>query len=195
MNLLYIDASIRPASLSRTHALGEAFREAYLRANPGVQSRQVLLREERIAPFDYARLELKERLIAAGDWDHEMFRYARAFAAADRIVIAAPYWDLNFPALLKIYFENIFVAGLTYRYGDQGVTGLCRAAKLLYLTTAGGFIHDRELGSDYCRALAAMFGIPGFQSLKAEGLDIRELDTTRLLEEALEKARELARRW
>jgi FMN-dependent NADH-azoreductase len=31
MNLLYIDASIRPAALSRTHALGEAFLEAYRR--------------------------------------------------------------------------------------------------------------------------------------------------------------------
>ena len=60
-----------------------------------------------------------------------MFELARQFAAADQIVIAAPYWDLSFPAALKQYFEQINVLGITFAYTPEGVPkGLCRARKL-----------------------------------------------------------------
>ena len=49
-----------------------------------------------------------------------MFRYARQFAAADKIVIAAPLWDLSFPAQLKVYLENIYVTGIVTKYSDAG---------------------------------------------------------------------------
>ncbi len=31
-----------------------------------------------------------------------MFLYAKDFAESDIIVIAAPYWDLSFPSILKV---------------------------------------------------------------------------------------------
>ena len=34
-------------------------------------------------------------------YDSPMFALAREFAAAEKIVVAAPYWDLSFPAVLK----------------------------------------------------------------------------------------------
>ena len=49
------------------------------------------------------RLPHREELLDRGELDGEIFRYSHQFAAADRIVIAAPYWDLSFPAQLKIY--------------------------------------------------------------------------------------------
>ena len=56
-----------------------------------------------------------------------MFCYARQFAAADRIVIAAPLWDLSFPAQLKVYLENIYVTGIVTKYSEAGEpVGLCR---------------------------------------------------------------------
>lgn len=45
-----------------------------------------------------------------------MFKYAHEFANADLIVIAAPFWDLSIPALLKVYIENIAVDGITFEY-------------------------------------------------------------------------------
>ena len=36
------------------------------------------------------------------------------------IVIAAPYWDLSFPAVLKTYLEQINVLGVTFDYSDDG---------------------------------------------------------------------------
>lgn len=50
----------------------------------------------------------RDALLAEKKYDDEMFRYARQFAAADRIVIAAPLWDLSFPAQLKVYLRCIW---------------------------------------------------------------------------------------
>ena len=45
--------------------------------------------------------------------------YAKQFAGADTIVIAAPFWDLSFPAILKTYIENIYVTGIVSRYSKK----------------------------------------------------------------------------
>ena len=77
---------------------------------------------------------------------------ARQFAEADIIVVAAPYWDLSFPAILKAYFEQVNVLGLTFEYTDEGVPrGLCKARKLIYVTTAGGPIISDEYGYGYVK--------------------------------------------
>ena len=36
----------------------------------------------------------------------------RTIANADKIVIAAPFWDMSFPSLLKVYIENIYTIGI-----------------------------------------------------------------------------------
>lgn len=73
-----------------------------------------------------------------------MFDYAHQFADADDIIIAAPYWDLGFPAQLKTYIENIYVPGIVSAYNDHGQScGLCRARSLTYITTAGGAYDPR----------------------------------------------------
>ena len=41
-----------------------------------------------------------------------MFDLAKQFAEADEVIIAAPFWDLSFPAALKQYFEQINVLGI-----------------------------------------------------------------------------------
>lgn len=66
-----------------------------------------------------------------------MFDIGKDFAEADEIVIGAPYWDLSFPAALKIYIEHAAVMGVTFHYTEEGrCEGLCRAKHLTYITTA-----------------------------------------------------------
>ena len=50
-----------------------------------------------------------------------------SFADADDIIIAAPYWDLGFPAQLKTYIENIYVTGIVSAYNDHGSRAACAA--------------------------------------------------------------------
>ena len=129
--------------------------------------------------FIIRRDELKNK----GKYDDPMFDLARDFANADKIVIAAPYYDLSFPAMLKQYFEQINVVGLTFAYSDAGIPqGLCRAKSLYYVTTAGGFILSDDLGFGYVKALANTFyGISDVFQIKAEGLDIVGADVEKIL--------------
>ena len=100
---------------------------------------ELRLCDEPLHPLGRADIEKRDKLLAEKKYDDEMFSYARRFAAADRIVIAAPFWDLSFPAQLKVYLENIYVTGIVTKYSEAGKpVGLCRADELYYVTTSGG---------------------------------------------------------
>ena len=134
------------------------------------------------------KLQLREQLLAQKAYDHPMFRFARQFAAADTIVMAAPYWDLAFPAKMRAYLEEITVTGITFRYGADGIPqGLCNAKRLIYVTTAGGPIFQ-NFGFEYAKSLAqAFYGIPDVRLVKAEGLDIWGNNPAEILEQAKEE--------
>lgn len=165
--LLYIDACVREGS--RTRYLADGLLKA-LNA-PCVRLR---LADCSFPAVDEAFLKQRDRLIGEGNFSHPLFDYARQFAEADEIIIAAPFWDLSFPAVLKTYLEQINVVGLTFRYSPEGIPeGLCRAKKLYYVTTAGGDFFPEAYGFGYVQALATSFyGIRDVKLIKATGLDI-----------------------
>ena len=107
-------------------------------------------------------------------------------------MVAAPYWDLSFPAVVKLYFEAVTVNGLTFAYSEKGIpTGLCRAERLIYVTTSGGPIMN-NFGYDYVRALAcAFYGIKDVRCVTAEGLDIRGADADAILSKAKESVADI----
>ncbi len=177
--VLFIDACVREASRTRqlaNHALGK------LQGNVTA----VELAAERIPPLDAKSLAYREAAVEKGNFSDRMFRYARQFAQADEIVIAAPYWDLSFPAVLKAYFEQISVSGITFRYAQDGrVIGLCRAKRVFYVTTAGAPELPDEFGYGYVKALCGFYyGIPETVLFQASGLDIFGADTEAILRAA-----------
>ena len=109
--LLFIDACVRRESRTRRLA------ERYL-AGVGGEVKRLRLEDMDFPRVDEAFLRWRDGCIARGDYASERFDLARDFAAAKEIVIAAPYWDLSFPAMLKQFFEQICVLGLTFRYTD-----------------------------------------------------------------------------
>ena len=119
-------------------------------------------------------LKKRDHLIAGEEWDNPLFACARQFANADTIVVAAPYWDLSFPAALKQYFEQINVLGITFKYSPEGTPiPLCKAKELIYVTTAGGAFVPEEFGFGYVKALAqGFYGIPDVRQVREVGLDI-----------------------
>ena len=142
--------------------------------------------EEDLKPLDYNELSKREEFIEKSDFSDNVFRFAKHFREADEIVIAAPYWDLSFPAILKCYIEAICVNGLTFRYNEKGIPeGLCKAKRLIYITTAGGFIPEHNYGYDYVRQLCAdFFGIKNTVCIKAEGLDIQGANVEGIMKSA-----------
>ena len=135
---------------------------------------------------DEAFLHKRDALLVAGEFADPMFAPARQFASADTIVIAAPYWDLSFPAALKQYIEQVNVVGITFEYTPEGFPrGLCRAKKLYYVMTAGGTYVPEEFGYGYVKALAQNFyGIQDVELIKAVGLDIIGADVNKIIGEA-----------
>ena len=182
--ILFINACVRKTS--RTKRLAER----YLAKLTG-EIKEVRLEDISFPVTDEKFLNMRDSCIGAGDFSNEIFQLAKDFAAADEIVIAAPYWDLSFPAALKQYFEHINVLGLTFIYTENGIPkGLCNAKKLTYITTAGGPIVSDEFGFGYIKTLANNFyGIPDVEYIKAEGLDIIGADVEKLLNEAYPEQR------
>ena len=193
-NLLFINSCVR-GERSRTLKLARRFLAGYQKAHPDTVITQRDLCAERLQPQYPEILAERDALWNAGKLDQPMFEPARQFAAADKIVVAAPFWDLCFPAVLKIYLERVTVADLTFGYDEQGaMVGKCRASKLLYITTRGGNYAgtDLEMGTPMLRAMCAMYGIPELVTLAAEGLDDVRQDGAALLSAALERADALA---
>ena len=165
--ILFINACVRRES--RTKRLADCLLDTL-----GEPVTELRLEDCAFPAVDGAFLEKRDRLIAAEAWDDPLFAPARQFAAADAIVIAAPFWDLSFPAALKQYFEQINVVGLTFSYTAEGVPrGLCRAKTLYYVTTAGGGFAPEDYGFGYVRALAqGFYGIRDAELIRATGLDV-----------------------
>lgn len=153
---------------------------------------EVRLWEQNFPLVNEDYLKIRDSLISEGKFDDPMFDLARQFADADEIVIAAPFWDLSFPATLKQYIELINVVGVTFIYTEEGFPkGLCKAKKLTYVTTAGGEYFPEEFGYGYIKALAQNFyGISDVELIKATGLDIVGADVEGIISSTIKHIKE-----
>ena len=146
---LYINCCVREES--RTKRLAKAVLHKL-----GGDFTELNLYEEKLKPLDREMLNKRTALIEQGDYSDTMFDYAKQFANADTIVIAAPYWDLSFPSTLKIYIENIYVTGIVSAYDESGM----------------------PVGESLAKNF---FGIPTTHLVKAEMLDVEGNDAEEIL--------------
>jgi len=188
VKVLYIDCCIRREQ-SRTRILAEAFLAA-LQAKETYQVERLCLMDEPLKALSEGFFAQRESLLAQNNRSHPRFRYAHQFSQADRVVVAAPFWDLGFPALLKLYIENISVEGISFGVDEHGTHGLCRAERMLFLTTRGGSYNNSplEMGARYLEALCAFWGIPRFDVVAADGLDLGLEEVKTILDRAIEEA-------
>ncbi|VFU14947.1 NADH:dichloroindophenol oxidoreductase (2-methylhydroquinone resistance) [anaerobic digester metagenome] len=75
---------------------------------------------------------------------------------------------------------------------------MCKAEKLLYITTRGGefshgFAKEFEMGVPYIKAICALYGMKNVISICAEGLDMVENDAAEIVNNAMEEAVEIAK--
>lgn len=194
MKLLMVDCCIsQRGEDSRTRRLLRAYGEAFCRRHPDAETETVTPEKLlSLKPFDVQMLNERDALMSVQAWDAPVYDLARQFRAADAIVVAAPFWDLSFPAALRTYIEYISANGLTYHYEADGCHGDCRAQQLVYLTTGGDVEREDSVGVVYWRQLCAMFGIPKFDYVFGGGLDLDPEKTESLVESACTLAARLA---
>ena len=178
-SILYVNACVRKES--RTKKLAEK-----LLIKLGKPYEEICLEDITFPVVNEDYLNKRDQLISKGDFQNSMFNLARHFSQAETIVIAAPFWDLSFPSMLKQYLEQINVVGITFKYSEEGVpVGLCRANRLFYVTTAGGNYVPEVFGFGYVKALAQnYYGIQDVRQIEAIGLDISGANVNAIMRDA-----------
>lgn len=183
--VLYVNSCVRKKS--RTDKLAK---ELLKKFNDDIV--ELKLEKENLQPYSEEMIEKRTALALKGEFSHEIFKWAQLFSSADLIVISAPNWDSSFPAVFKLFIENIYAVGLVTKYNEKGEPkGLCKAKKLYYVATSGGkFIPDFSYNyiENICKNC---FGIKETELIFAEMLDIEGFDAEKILEDAELKIRNM----
>lgn len=164
--LLYIDACIRNGD-SRTKRIAE----------PVVAALSERYEVSRLVLNELPLTVVQEDLIrkrTGGDIDSTVMSWAEQVRDADRIVIAAPFWDMSIPAALKVFFELCSIIDVTFQSDDETCFGNCKAEKLLFITTRGMDIptgDPLEQATSYLKALSWLWGIGPLQVVAAQNMD------------------------
>lgn len=192
MKLLLVNACPR-GEASRTLRLARAFMEQIRACMPEIEVVEHRLTQMDLRPIGMDEITLREPLCDARDWSHPFLKAAVDFHQADVIVFAAPYWDLSFPSVLKVWVENIYVRNLNFRYEDDRCIGLAQGRECVYIATAGSPVGDNDWGAMYMQAVMKSLGVKGFTSIRAEGIDLWGCDVEHVLRQAEDEARQAAR--
>ena len=184
--LLFLNACI---DRERSRTLRIARAAVSILEDRGYETEEIILEDEYVLPMTTEILGKRNTLLKEGRYDDPLFSNARTFRDADRVIIAAPFWDFGFPSVLKTYLESVSCPGITYRYTPEGeLIGLCRAERITYITTRGGFISDeKDLGFATIGELGNYFGIPEVDCISANAMDIPTTDVDATINRVIEE--------
>ena len=189
--LVVIDACVRQSD-SRTLRIAEPIIEALSKRYKVIRYD---LPEMDIVPLNPG-LFAERGLGEIPSWAKEA---ATAIAKADRILIAAPFWDMSFPAVLKCFFEQTSLFDITFTDNGKTCVGLCKAPKVLYITTRGMDIPTGSFldqGSPYLRALGALWNLGEMTVLDVHNTDyLPEEELREQINSTIEEGLELAKTW
>lgn len=170
MKVLYIKANPKRDEESETFKLANVFLNEYKAKNPQDEIIELDLYKENIKPLDS---ELLQEMFSKQDG--EILKQAKLFASCDKYIIAAPMWNLSFPAILKVYFDYIMYVGIAFKYTESGPIGLLndKPRKLVHIVTRGGLYSEGpasefEMGDRYIRTIFNFIGIRDIKTLKLE---------------------------
>ena len=180
MKYLVIDACTRVNSRTRR------LYEEYIKDKKDVKI--VKLYDTDIKPIDKDAISKRDLAKLNTDFSDPIFDYGKDFKDAEEIIVAAPYWDLSFPAILKVYIENISIGGLTFGYDEKGmIIGYAKAKRLIYFSTCGGKV-DRHMGYEYISEIAkSFFGVKETYNYYIDSLDIDPSKTEELLDKGIKE--------
>jgi FMN-dependent NADH-azoreductase len=179
MKLLHVDSSILgEGSVSRE--LSAHVVETFQRNHPGLAITRLDLAATPIGHLSAAHLaaaqgapvqdEALKQDVALGQAALE------AFLAADIVVVGAPMYNLGVPSQLKAWIDRISVAGVTFRYDEQGPVGLCGGKKLVIASSRGGVYSEGSPAAafdhqeTYLKVAFGFLGITDITFIRAEGV-------------------------
>ena len=164
MNLLHIDLSIQ-AEGSASRMISAAIVKRLKAVNPHTQ---VTYRDLAAEPLPHVTLEALSAVSANA--------VLAEFLAADIVVIGAPMYNFGIPSQLKAWLDRILIAGHTFSYGADGVTGLAAGKRVIVAHARGGIYAEgspaaaSDHAGQYLRAVLGFIGIDKPHFITAEGL-------------------------
>ncbi|NLY46717.1 MAG: FMN-dependent NADH-azoreductase [Tissierella sp.] len=196
--ILYVKANPKPEGTSRTFKVSDSFVNAYKAIHPNDEIITLDLYKEGIRFLreeDIMALNNDEEL---QNKDHPAYKYAHQLLDADKIIIAAPFWNLSFPAILKAYLDCVAVGGITFKYTAEGPKGQCIGKKAIHFVTRGGAYSEEplskyELGDRYLRTVFAFIGITDFTTFALENMDRSATNVEQVIANAIKETQELAK--
>lgn len=124
---------------------------------------------------------------------------AKTIADAHRILIAAPFWDMSFPAALKCFFEQTSLFGITFTDTRKTCVGLCKAPKVLYITTRGMDISTAdslEQATPYLKAIGSLWNLGELTTIAAQNMDYSTPDDLESrIADCISQGLQLAKTW
>lgn len=132
--ILIIDSCVRREE-SRTKQMLDKAVETLKNQHKDWSFETLTLMDMDLKYWNTESLKVRDGLLLSGQYDAPQFALGNQFREADGIVIAAPFWDLSVPAMLKVYIENISADGITFSTSADGLKGICKFQWLLFLTT------------------------------------------------------------
>lgn len=195
--VLYIKANIKNEGESRTFKVSDSFVEEYKKNNPEDEIITLDLYKENI---DFLRADDLGKLFGPKDEEsknNSILKYAYQFADADKYIIAAPMWNLSFPAILKAYIDYVSVSGITFKYTAEGPVGLLNNKKAVHIVSRGGSYDNLpyEMGDRYLRTILGFFGIKDIETIAIDNLDVIGVNFKEKVKEGIEKAISLAKKF
>lgn len=195
--VLYIKANIKNEGESRTFKVSDSFVEEYKKNNPEDEIITLDLYKENI---DFLRADDLGKLFGPKDEEsknNSILKYAYQFADADKYIIAAPMWNLSFPAILKAYIDYVSVSGITFKYTAEGPVGLLNNKKAVHIVSRGGDYDNSpyEMGDRYLRTILGFFGIKDIETIAIDNLDVIGVNVKEKVKEGIEKAISLAKKF
>lgn len=195
--VLYIKANIKNEGESRTFKVSDSFVEEYKKNNPEDEIITLDLYKENI---DFLRADDLGKLFGPKDEEsknNSILKYAYQFADADKYIIAAPMWNLSFPAILKAYIDYVSVSGITFKYTAEGPVGLLNNKKAVHIVSRGGGYDNSpyEMEDRYLRTILGFFGIKDIETIAIDNLDVIGVNVKEKVKEGIEKAISLAKKF
>lgn len=203
--LLYVKASPKEDEDSHSAQLANLFLDAYQQSNPSHQIEVLDLYNEDIPFLDvdvfsaWGKFTIQEELTSSELSKVErMDELTDQFLNADKIIVAAPFWNLGYPPMLKAYIDTICIADKTFKYTENGPVGLVPDKPFLIIETRGGFYSkgsaaNLEYSQSYLKTIMRFMGINDLTSVIAEGLDFNPKKQDDIIHHAKEELIELSK--
>ena len=199
--LLYITVNSKPEKLSSSKTVARLFIQKFMEKNPDFEVDEVDLYKEHIPRLQYEYFVGKNALVekeALNQLDDaskkeikKINQLCEQFISARVYVIAAPMWNLSFPAPLKEYFDCIIQDEKTISFENKKPKGLLNDLdrSLVYIQSSGGKIpaYPRPIlnkGVNYIKFIAKFIGIKKFKELLVDSTGTTEEERKAAIEKA-----------